>query len=111
MRKTRKRNTMRRSLAMLLISILVISMASAAYAANPLQKLKRGLINSSTSWIEVPKTIYEESKETNPFTGLVYGSLKGSGHCIMRTGAGAYETSTFLFPQYDEPVLEPEYVF
>jgi len=111
MKKVReKKRAICRGFSMLVLAIFVLSIASAAYADNPFHKFKRGVINSATSWIEVPKTIYEESKETDPVTGLVYGSMKGSGKCIMRTGAAAMDTSTFLFPSYDEPLLEPEYV-
>ena len=78
------------------------------------KKLGRGIVNVATGWIELPKNIYDTSVETNnPLMGLTYGTVKGIGMTVVRTGAGAYDVATFLFPIPEdyEPVLEPEFVF
>lgn len=78
------------------------------------KKLGRGLVNVATGWIELPKNIYDTSVETNnPLMGITYGTLKGVGMTVVRTGAGAYDVATFLFPVPADykPILEPEFVF
>ena len=107
----KKRHKRRKRAAALLVGLLVLSMAATCYADNALHKLGRGLTNASSGWLEVPKAIYEESKEHNPLIGLTYGTGKGAIKCVGRTGVGAFEAGTFLAPKYDETMLEPEYVF
>jgi putative exosortase-associated protein (TIGR04073 family) len=78
------------------------------------KKLGRGIVNIATGWIELPKNIYDTSVEkNNPLMGITWGTLKGIGMTVVRTGAGAYDTATFLFPvpQDYEPILKPEFVF
>jgi len=78
------------------------------------KKLLRGIANVATGWVELPKNIYDTSVETdNPLMGITYGTLKGIGMTVVRTGAGAYDVVTFLFPLPEdyEPILEPEFVF
>ena len=78
------------------------------------KKLGRGLVNVATGWIELPKNIYDTSVETNnPLMGITYGLIKGVGMTVVRTGAGAYEIATFLFPIPEDyqPLIEPEFVF
>jgi len=78
------------------------------------KKLGRGIVNVATGWVELPKNIYDTSVETNnPLMGITYGTLKGIGMTVVRTGAGAYDVATFLFPvpQDYQPLLKPEFVF
>jgi putative exosortase-associated protein (TIGR04073 family) len=78
------------------------------------KKLGRGIVNVATGWVELPKNIYDTSVETNnPLMGMTYGTLKGVGMTVVRTGAGAYDVATFLFPlpKDYEPILKPEFVF
>lgn len=82
-----------------------------AYAENAFDKLERGLINSATGWLEIPKNIQTVTEESNAWAGATYGTVKGTGMALVRTGAGAYDTGTFVIPSYDKPILEPKYVF
>lgn len=78
------------------------------------KKLGRGIVNIATGWVELPKNIYDTSVETNnPLMGITYGTLKGVGMTVVRTGAGAFDVVTFLFPVPEnyQPILEPEFVF
>jgi putative exosortase-associated protein (TIGR04073 family) len=78
------------------------------------KKLGRGIVNIATGWVELPKNIYDTSVDTNnPLMGITYGTLKGLGMTVVRTGAGAYDTVTFLFPMPQDysPILQPEFVF
>ena len=81
------------------------------FAESCFDKLGRGLINGATGWCEYPKQIVETSREENAAVGLTWGQVKGVGMGIARTGAGIYDTVTFPVPPYDEPIMEPEYVF
>jgi putative exosortase-associated protein (TIGR04073 family) len=104
---------------LLVLTVAAVSFHSVgtAYAGETLDgmgnKLKRGIVNTATGWIELPKAIKDEVKKHDPLTGLVVGSIKGSGMAVVRTGTGGYEAGTFLFPVPKDyaSVLEPEYLF
>ena len=95
-------------------ALILIALASNCYAAqDPFSKLGRGVANTLTGWIEIPKTVYSTSVESNALSGATLGLAKGVGMGIVRTGAGIFEAVTFPFalPQNYKPILEPEYVF
>ncbi len=75
-------------------------------------KLGRGLVNVLTGWIEIPKNVAKEWRQTDPFTGLIVGCIKGLGWGIGRTLAGVYEVFTFPFPipRDYKPIMYPEYI-
>lgn len=75
-------------------------------------KFWRGLVNVATSWIELPKQIHRETRDTGlpgPFVGL----LKGVGMTVYRCVGGAIETATFPMPVPDSycPLLKPAFVW
>ena len=94
-------------------ALLVITAATVCFAQDPFTKLGRGVANTLTGWVELPKNIYNTSVEDNAFTGMTLGLAKGAGMTLVRTGAGIYEIATFPFPLPESyrPILEPEYVF
>lgn len=104
---------------LLLVAVSLMSASAPSYAQdacackNACKKLGRGVINTLTGWLEVPKGIVDETKENNIFTGLTVGSIKGLGLGLVRTGAGIYETLTFPFPIPEgyEPIVKPNYVY
>ncbi len=113
-----KRRTKITAIFVLILCIAAISLPAFAQEGSTIEKmgkkLGRGIVNIVTGWIELPKNIYDTSVETeNPLMGITYGTLKGIGMTVVRTGAGAYDTVTFLFPvpQDYTPILEPEFVF
>lgn len=83
------------------------------YAQDPFTKLGRGVANTLTGWVEVPKNICSTSTEENVLSGITLGTIKGLGLGLLRTGAGIYDIVTFPFPLPEgyRPFLEPEYVF
>ncbi|MBI2870952.1 MAG: exosortase system-associated protein, TIGR04073 family [Candidatus Omnitrophica bacterium] len=99
------------------VTAIIVSAAGVSYADDTLNgmgnKLRRGIVNAASGWVELPKGIYDESKAHDPATGLIWGSIKGSGLTVLRTGGGAYDTGTFLFPVPKDykPVMEPETLF
>ena len=95
------------------VAIMVILAAPICFASDPFTKLGRGVANTLTGWVELPKNIYNTSVEDNAFAGMTLGLAKGAGMTLVRTGAGIYEIATFPFPLPEDykPILEPEYVF
>ena len=95
-----------------IVALLVIS-TGVCFASDPFTKLGRGVANTLTGWVELPKNIYNMSVEDNAFAGMTLGLAKGAGMTLVRTGAGIYEIATFPFPLPENfrPILEPEYVF
>lgn len=95
------------------VVILALTMATVCFAQDPFTKLGRGVANTLTGWVELPKNIYKTSVDENAFAGVTLGVAKGAGMSIVRTGAGIFEIATFPFPLPEnfKPILEPEYVF
>lgn len=75
-------------------------------------KLGRGLSNVLLGWVEIPKNIAKEWRNTEPFTGTIVGAVKGLGWGIARTIAGVYEVVSFPFPipRNYEPIMYPEFI-
>lgn len=90
-----------------------LTFATVCFAQDAFSKLGRGVANTLTGWVELPKNIYETSVDQNALSGMTLGLAKGAGMTIVRTGAGIYEVATFPFPlpQDYKPILDPEYVF
>lgn len=77
-----------------------------------MHKLGRGVTNVVTCWVEIPRNIAIEWEKTDPVTGFVIGTVKGTGWTLARVVSGVYETVSFPFPvpaDY-EPLMEPEFV-
>ena len=93
--------------------VLMLAITTVCFANDPFTKLGRGVANTLTGWVELPKNIHQTSVEDNVLSGITLGLAKGVGMTIVRTGAGIYEIATFPFPlpQDYRPILEPEYVF
>ena len=107
---------MKRVLQTVVVQMVVLVMITASticLASDSFTKLGRGVANTLTGWVELPKNIYNTSVEDNAFTGMTLGLAKGAGMSLVRTGAGIYEIATFPFPLPEDykPILEPEYVF
>ena len=77
------------------------------------QKFIRGITNTFTGWVEMPKQMYLRITQ-GPFAiGVLRGILEGIGMSFARTSAGLYELATFPvpWPWHYRPLLEPEYVW
>jgi len=68
------------------------------YGSQAAAKFSRGIVNLTTGWLEVPKNISNESRQSNVGVGLTYGTVKGSLHTVGRTAAGAFDVATFFVP-------------
>jgi len=85
-----------------LLALAMLAVAPTAWAADygtqSAGKFSRGIANLATGWLEVPKNISNESRNSNAGVGLTYGTLKGAAHTVGRTLSGAFDTATFFIP-------------
>ncbi|MGH7275321.1 MAG: exosortase system-associated protein, TIGR04073 family [Nitrospiria bacterium] len=77
------------------------------------QKFIRGMANTFTGWVEMPKQMYLRTSKGPLVIGVVQGILEGIGMSLARTSAGLYDIATFPvpLPWHYGPILEPEYVW
>ena len=82
-----------------------------AEAQSARDKFNRGFSAVALGFLEVPGTIVEEAKASNPVQGLVVGLVKGSFRFVHRELVGVYELITFpaAVPAGYEKIVEPEY--
>ena len=75
-------------------------------------KLFRGIINTVTGWMEIPKQMAVVGQDSGPGPAFTWGFVKGIGYAVGRTVVGAYEIVTFPIPVPEgyRPVMEPDYV-
>ena len=92
---------------------MILNVASAGYAQSMAKKLNRGLTNILTGWFEIPNNMGDAFSKNNFASAFFIGLPKGCGMTIVRTGAGIYDTATFMlpFPKDYKPLLEPEFAF
>ncbi len=101
----------------LLLSITVLLNSAAAicsaeeleedFSAN--DKFTRSVVNIATFYLEVPRTVYETTKDENLVTGVLYGLPLGFAKGLVRFAVGVIELGTFPFEPF-EPLLEPEFL-
>ena len=76
-------------------------------------KFVRGMTNTFTGWVEMPKQVYLGTTEGSIAMGTVKGIVQGIGMAFARTAAGLYDIATFPIPipWHYQPLFEPEYVW
>jgi putative exosortase-associated protein (TIGR04073 family) len=106
----------------LLSLLLIMVFSTAAFALEGQQpeaiaekmafKLVRGVTNTATSLVEIPKQSILMVRERGGI-GYVVGPLKGMGMAFYRLFAGVTETVLFAVPQpgYYDSMIYPEYVW
>jgi putative exosortase-associated protein (TIGR04073 family) len=75
-------------------------------------KFVRGVTNTVTSVIELPKQTILTGRDMGP-VGYVIGPIKGVGMTLYRGVIGVVETVFCMVPQpgYYDPMMDPEYVW
>lgn len=75
-------------------------------------KLVRGVTNTFTSIVELPKQTILTGREMGA-VGYVVGPVKGIGMTLYRAVVGITETVFCMVPQpgYYDPMIDPEYVW
>ena len=111
----------RKEIVLALAAFLLVGIAAPARAEGEepnetgrliAQKLGRGMINTVTGWVEIPKQIILQKQETNGWDAATKGFAKGIVHAFARTAVGAYEIVTFPIgvPEGYRPIISPEFV-
>jgi len=103
-----------------LLTALVMTAPLAARAEQPPEmivekmalKFSRGVANTFTSIVELPKQTVLTVRGTGP-TGYLIGPLKGLGMTLYRGFIGVTEAVFFMVPQpgYYDPMIDPKYVW
>jgi putative exosortase-associated protein (TIGR04073 family) len=111
-----------RTKAILLSLLLLVVFATSSFAVEGQQpeaiaekmafKLVRGVTNTATSIVEIPKQSYLTVRDRGGI-GYVVGPLKGVGMAFYRLLTGLTETVFFAVPQpgYYDPLISPEFVW
>ena len=75
-------------------------------------KLTRGITNTVTSVIELPKQMILTVRDMGP-AGIIIGPIKGAGMTVYRGVIGVAEALFCMVPQpgYYDPMIDPEYVW
>ncbi|HNX81134.1 MAG TPA: exosortase system-associated protein, TIGR04073 family [Candidatus Omnitrophota bacterium] len=79
------------------------------YFNTPADKMGGGIINLTTFWLDVPRTISQDSQEHSLFYGMTIGFFRGLAESVMRGSSGAIDAVTFGLPPYDKPTMHPVY--
>lgn len=79
------------------------------YLNTPVDKMGEGIINLTTFWLDVPRTISQDSQEHSFFYGMTIGFFRGIAESIKRGSSGAIDAATFSLPPYNKPVMRPLY--
>lgn len=99
--------------ALVLLAVFASPVYAQDLASKMGNKLKRGVVNIATGWVELFNQPHKIGQEEGFGAGATKGVAMGIGWTVGRTVVGAWETVTFLFPIPSDyaPILEPEYVF
>jgi putative exosortase-associated protein (TIGR04073 family) len=75
-------------------------------------KFTRGITNTVTSIVELPKQTILTVRDMGP-VGIIIGPLKGAGMTVYRSVVGVAETLFCMVPQpgYYDPMIDPAYVW
>lgn len=74
--------------------------------ATAFTKLGRGIGNMIKAPFEIPMSMTYIAKNTDAFLGAFLGFFTGAVAGLERGFVGAFETVTFPFPPYGEPLIE-----
>ncbi len=102
-----------RAVGLALAAVFLVGISGPVFAHDAGQKLGRGLANVATGWVEIPKQVGLQGRETNAWDAFTKGLAKGFVHAFARTTVGAYEIISFPFPVpegYRPIITTPEFV-
>ena len=113
---------MKRQMNVLIVSLAILALlavfatptfADDGMASKMGNKLKRGIINAATGWVELFNQPHKVGQAEGFGAGATKGVALGIGWTIAREVVGAWDVATFLFPIPPDykSALDPEYVF
>ena len=99
--------------ALVLLAVVVSPSYAEELVGKMGNKLKRGVINVATGWVELFNQPHKVGQEEGFGAGATKGVALGIGWTVARTVVGAWDVATFLFPVPADyaAVLDPEYIF
>ena len=68
----------------------------------------RGLINAATCWLELPRSIFIDSRDGAPVVGTFLGVADGAAYTILRAGGGIIDIVTAIIPNYNNDLYRSE---
>lgn len=86
-----------------------LNLGSESYVDTPVGKMGVGIINTTTSWADIPGKVAEVSERDNIFLGVTLGLGEGIVSGIARGASGVADVATFGLTPYDKPLMEPQY--
>ena len=86
-----------------------LDLGSKSYANTPVEKMGVGIVNTTTSWVDIPGKIAEVSERDNLFLGVTLGFGEGIVSGLARGASGVVDVATFGLAPYDKPLMEPQY--
>ncbi len=95
--------------AVLFMGVVPMAIAGGTYGSQVANKFSRGLANTATGWIELPKNVVNTSNRSNVAVGFTWGLVKGTLYTVGRTAVGAVELATFFIP--NNAFVHPDYVW
>ena len=101
-----------RTIALILIAVMVVISGVPAYAGDAVQKLGRGTANIATCSLELPQTMGQTAEEKGPLAGFTWGVFHGVFNVVKRAAVGVYEVATFPLPlpkDYAPILKDPEF--
>lgn len=104
--------TKKRTVLVLFAVLTVTFVLQGAAQADPLAKLQRGALNTTTGWMELGVQPYHEIKNGDqPVVGAFLGFGKGILAGLQRTGYGLSDALSFPLGPHDRPMLDPPTLF
>ncbi len=94
-------------------STLMTSVRANPYAeivTRPVDKFCRGLINTMTGVLEIPRTIGDTAQKHGLRAAATTGVVKGVKRVGIRTASGLIDVTTFPAPPYHRLRIKPEFV-
>lgn len=84
------------------------------FIIRPFKKLGRGIANTVSAPLEIPHHMFakaeKERKWWEQFGEYFSDTFAGIGWSAWRLGAGVYDIATFLLPDYEKSLIQPEYL-
>ncbi|MFH1552944.1 MAG: exosortase system-associated protein, TIGR04073 family [Candidatus Omnitrophota bacterium] len=79
-------------------------------SSGPVEKFDRGVRNTASGFLEVPKRVVEKVQEygNNPIKGVLLGLFQGSCKAFAKTASGIVDIVTCPVGQYDTPAVLPD---
>lgn len=79
------------------------------FVGDPANKMGVGMLNTATSWVDIPKAVGDTSEKYNIVAGMTLGLGKGLIDGVARGASGIYDMATFGLYPYDQPLMQPEF--